>query len=131
MGRRLKPILLLILGFVLGTVAGIEWQRYETNRLPPYSYPSPHLRHIYDELGLSQEQDRQMDAIFKKAHARATQINEEVSWDLTEVHHDSLTAIQAILTPEQRIRFEGIRHRLRDQHSRHLHPVEPAMPGGA
>lgn len=130
MGGRLKAFSLIVLGFALGAIAGMEWQRYQIGRLPPFTYESPRLRHMYDELGLSPEQDKQMDDIFARAHARATQINEEVSWDLAEVHRDSLTAIQAILTPEQRVRFEAIRHRLREKHGIHKKPLEPVVPGG-
>jgi len=129
MGGRLKAALVLVAMFALGVFVGMRWERYETYRLPMYAmYPNPRLQSLYSELALTPDQQKQMDGIFQKAHERATQINEEVAWDLEDVHRDSIAAIEAILTPDQRIRFDSLRHRLLAKHRRHHpHPLE-ALP---
>lgn len=130
MGGRLKAALVLVAMFALGAFVGVRWERYETYRLPMYAiYPNPRLQSLYNELALTPDQQKQMDAIFQKAHERATQINEEVAWDLEDVHRDSISAIEAILTPDQRIRFDSLRHRLLAKHHHHRpqHLETPSM----
>lgn len=125
MGGRLKAALILLVMFGLGLVTGRAWERYDALRTPAFQpAKSPRLQHFYRELGLTPDQEKQMDVIFVKAHERATQINEEVAWDLKEVHNDSLNAIQDILTPEQRTKFDVIRHRLHSARGGHKRVLE-------
>jgi len=51
-----------------------------------------------------------------------------VSWDLAEIHRDSIDSIQTILTPDQRIKFEAIHHRM-DKRRHFHHPLAPPEPG--
>ena len=55
----------------------------------------------------------------KKAHDRATEINEEVSWDLADIHRDSVQAIRQVLTPDQMKQFEKLHKKAHDK-NKHL-----------
>jgi hypothetical protein len=79
--------------------------------MSPAFFEKHRMNRMSKDLHLSPEQKASIRTIFEKAHERARQVNEEVSWDLSEIHRDSVQAIQQVLTPEQRQRFEQIRRR--------------------
>ena len=76
------------------------------------------LKHLSAKLKLSPAQEEAMRQIFQKAHERAMQVNEEVSWDLADIHKDTVKAIQGILTPAQSVEFEKLHQKF---HSKHKH----------
>jgi len=122
MGGKLKASLLLVAMFLLGALAGSSWQTYRFQRrmLHP-ALMSRGLQRLQKELQLTPRQTAAIQDIFDKAHERARQVNEEVSWDLSDIHHDSVQAIRQILTPEQRREFERLHRRA---HRAAHHPME-------
>jgi Spy/CpxP family protein refolding chaperone len=79
-------------------------------------YAERRVQHMARELHLTPEQEKSLHDIFKTAHQRASQVNEEVAWDLADIHRDSVKAIQELLTPEQRAQFDKMHHRYHLQH---------------
>src|ERR1700733_10082064 len=103
MSGKLKAILLMAVMFGLGVGSGIAWQTYQFRRMPHSHtmFAERRIKHMVSDLKLSAAQEQSLRTIFEKANERATQVNEEVSWDLADIHRDSVQAIRKILTPEQ------------------------------
>ena len=123
MNGKLKAVLLLGVMYVIGVVSGVALQRYRMHRFwNPHSFYAEHrIKRLSSQLKLSPTQETAVREIFQKAHDRATQVNEEVSWDLADIHRDSVSAIEKILTPEQHQRFEKLH---KEFHARHRHIPE-------
>jgi hypothetical protein len=118
MSGKWQAILLLGLMYGLGAVSGVAWQRYRFHHYwnPHSMFAERRLKHLSAKLKLSPEQEVAMRQIFQKAHERAVQVNEEVSWDLADIHKDTVKAIQGILTPVQMAEFEKIHKKFHDKH---------------
>ena len=120
MSGKFQAVLLLGLMYGLGAASGVAWQRYCYHH-----YGNPHtlfaerrLKHLSARLKLSPAQEESVRQIFQKAHERALQVNEEVSWDLADIHREAVRAIQGILTPVQMAEFEKLHQKF---HSKHKH----------
>ena len=118
MNGKIKAVLLLVVMFGLGIASGIAWQRYRFHRFPRThaAFANRRLKHLKTQLNLTRQQEDAMRQIFQKAHERAVEINEEVSWDLADIHRDTVKAIRGILTPVQLVKFEKLH---RSFHRRH------------
>src|SRR5437868_13305980 len=103
MSGKIKAVALLIVMYGLGAASGIFWQRYRFHRFPNHHamFADRRLKRLSSQLQLTPEQETTMRDIFQKAHERAMQVNEEVSWDLADIHKDTVKAIEKILTPVQ------------------------------
>ena len=124
MNGKLKAIVVLVAMYVFGAVSGMAWQsyRYRFHHWSPMHtmFAERRVKRLAARLHLSPTQEQAMRDIFEKAHERANEINEEVSWDLADVHRDSVEAIRKVLTPDQQREF--------DQMHRHYHEGHPHMP---
>jgi Spy/CpxP family protein refolding chaperone len=120
MSGKIKVVLLMGVMFGLGTISGSAWQSYRNHHFfpPRMAYAERRVKRMTSQLHLSSSQEQTLREIFQKAHERATQVNEEVSWDLADIHRDSVQAIRALLTPEQRVEFEKLHS---DYHARYQH----------
>jgi len=120
MSGKFKAVLLLGLMFGLGAGSGVAWQSYRFHHLrdPHAMFAERRLKHLSSRLKLSPEQEQSLRQIFEKAHERAVQVNEEVSWDLADIHRDTVSAIRKILTPVQTTEFEKLHQKF---HSKHKH----------
>lgn len=120
MNGKLKAIAVLTVMYALGTVSGVAWQTYRYHHWEPMHamFAARRIKHLSARLHLSPTQEQALKDIFEKAHDRATQINEEVSWDLADVHRDSVAAIRKVLTPEQAREFDKMHKQF---HKHHCH----------
>ncbi len=118
MNGKIKAVLLLAVMYGLGVASGIAWQRYRFHRFPNahMMFGDRRLKRLKSQLDLTPEQETAMRDIFQKAHERAVQVNEEVTWDLADIHKDTVKAIQKILTPAQLAKFEKMHKKFHDQH---------------
>ena len=125
MSGKVKATLLLLAMYGLGLLSGMAWQNYRNPRvsLRPL-YATRKIQKLKRELELTPEQEKALTEIFKNAHDRARQMNEEVSWDLADIHRDSVTAIKNVLTPEQSAKFDQLHKRSHER--RHELMEEPA-----
>ena len=121
MNCKFKAVLMLAVMYGLGVASALVWQACQDHR--PFARHSAFAEHrilkLKKQLNLTPDQEQAMRRIFETAHERATQINEEVSWDLAEIHHDSVVAIRKILTPDQARDFE----KLHSQYPLHHQPM--------
>jgi len=122
MSGKVKATLLLLAMYGLGLLSGMAWQNYRNPRFNFHPmYASRRIRRLKKELQLTPDQEKALAEIFKKAHERAKQVNEEVSWDLADIHRDSVAAIKNVLTPKQSAVFDEMHKRF---HERHHEPTE-------
>ena len=129
MRPKIKACLLLVVMFGLGVLSGSAWQSYRASHAPAvhHAYASHRLRKLSRQLHLTSEQEKALRQILAKAHQRASEINEEVSWDLADIHHDAVKEIHQVLTPEQSREFDLIgrrSHRRRVRRSGSSQPAE-------
>jgi hypothetical protein len=122
MNGKLKAIVVLLVMYVLGAVSGVAWQSYRGHRWEPMHvmFADRRIKRMTSRLNLTPAQQQAMKDVLEKAHERATQINEEVSWDLADVHRESVESIRKILTPDQMREF--------DKMHRHFHESHHHMP---
>lgn len=122
MTGKVKATLLLLAMYALGLLSGVVWQNYRNPRFSIHQrYASRRIQKLKKELKLTPDQEKALAEIFKKAHERAKQVNEEVSWDLADIHRDSVAAIKNVLTPEQCAKFDQLHKRY---HERREEPAE-------
>jgi Spy/CpxP family protein refolding chaperone len=110
---KFKAVLLLGVVYALGVGSGIAWQTYRFHHFtsPRAMFIERRIKRLKAQLNLSDAQEQAIREIFQKAHERASQVNEEVSWDLADIHKDSVKAIEQLLTPEQMRKFEKMHKR--------------------
>jgi len=120
MSGKIKAVLILGIMYALGVMSGVAWQGYRSHHFfggPPI-FAEHRIKRLTSRLHLSPTQEQAVRDILQKAHERATQVNEEVSWDLADIHRDSVEAIRKVLTPDQMREFEKLH---RGFHERHHH----------
>jgi len=132
MNGKLKAVVLLALMYGFGAASGIAWQTYQNHHWFPshVAFAEHRIQRLKRQLRLSPAQEQTLRDIFKKAHERANEINEEVGWDLSEIHRDSVQAIRQVLTPDQLRIFEKMHRRYHLRHKQWLDDDEepPAAP---
>ena len=118
MSGKLQAVLLLGFMFGLGFASGIAWHRYQLHRFPSAhtAFAAHRIKRLKSQLHLSDEQEQALEKIFQKAHERAVQVNEEVAWDLADIHRDTVKAISAILTPVQMAEFQKLHQKFHEKH---------------
>jgi Spy/CpxP family protein refolding chaperone len=118
MNGKIKAVLLLAVMYGLGAISGIAWQRYRFHRFPNahMMFADRRLKRLKSQLNLTTEQETSMRDIFQKAHERAMQVNEEVSWDLADIHKDTVKSIEKILMPVQLAKFEKLHQKYHEKH---------------
>ena len=116
MSGKLKASGLVIFVFCLGILSGACWQSYRMVHHLPGHFAERRITRLSHQLHLSREQELALRDVFQTAHERAQQVNEEVAWDLDDIHEDSVGAINKILTPEQKKEFDRIHRRIHAHH---------------
>ena len=113
MGPKIKAVVVLAVMFGLGVASGMTWQTYRSSQAlaprPHHNYYAAHrMQKLSKKLQLTPEQEQALRQIFQHAHERASEINEEVSWDLDDIHRDTVEEIHQVLTPEQTVKFDQL-----------------------
>jgi Spy/CpxP family protein refolding chaperone len=142
--RALAAVLIVTM-LALGAVAGIAFDRLvllprtgyagevtpqaDTSRMEGMGPRGPgamggrvpgdrYLRHLADELDLTEEQRARIDAILTDQQERVLEITRESRPRIREVAADTRAAIRDVLTPEQQARLEELRQQ-RDRRGGH------------
>jgi hypothetical protein len=127
MTSKVQATLLMLFVFGLGLGTGILWQ---SERAAHEGYRSPwkerRITRLIHDLQLTPDQEKTARDIFENAHERALQVNEEVTWDLEDIHRDSVAALRSVLTPVQVARFDQMHQKM---HRRHHTPMEEPASG--
>jgi hypothetical protein len=115
---RRTAILLVAVAFVAGTLIGFAGGRvYSISRLfdrghAPDSVRSRILHHLDRELKLTPQQRDQIGAIMETHHKRMEQISEGIRPQMRQELDSANREIEAVLTPEQRTKYEAMRMRM-------------------
>jgi len=125
----------LIVVFVLGVALGILGNqlagRWELFRRYPRSYergPRGGPEWLSRELGLSAEQQRQLETILDETGKQFQQVRQRVREDYERVRQQSGERIRAILTEEQRTKFEELLRRMEAERLRRGRSPSPPFP---
>ncbi len=104
----------VLVAFGSGLLGGFWFERYIAHKKRPTFGPRPpreavhfpSLEQMSRELGLSTEQEDQIRQIFERNDARLKELRSEMHARLTEIRSKLKAELEAVLTPEQRQKFE-------------------------
>jgi Spy/CpxP family protein refolding chaperone len=115
-GPRVLAVLILLVCFAVGVIVGGAGDRLlllRQGRLMPRGAADFVSRHVVDrldhELKLSGAQRQQIAAILERRHGRVTAIWQGVRPQVRAEVNATTVEINAVLTPEQRVKFAKIR----------------------
>jgi len=121
-----KAIVFLVAVFVLGAAAGILGTMWATQtglaattRGPSKFSKQGALEWLNNELRLSAEQQQQLGPILDETAAGYEGIRERVRPEYDQVRQQGRDRIRAILTPEQKARFEELVQQIDEERARH------------
>lgn len=116
--------LVFILGAAIGAVFGYSFARrsYASTSAPTATLSEPERRakrvaEMTKELGLTPEQSTQVDQIIHGAHDEIKTIHDKSDADVDAVRQRAREQMRALLTPEQKPKFEAMVARM-DQERR-------------
>jgi Spy/CpxP family protein refolding chaperone len=111
-----------LLGAALGGMVGYAFARHSVSAantvLPEPVRRAQRVEQLTRELNLTREQAQQVDAILLQRHTEAKTIHDQVDAQLGQVHQKGRDQIRAILTPEQKPKFEEFLKNLDQQKKR-------------
>ena len=111
-----------LLGTALGGTLGYSYAHHLVSAAnTPLSEPvrrAQRVEQLTEALGLTSAQSQQVDAVLFQRHTEAKAIHDQADAQLDQVHQKGREQIRAILTPEQRPKFEEFLKNLDQQKRR-------------
>jgi Spy/CpxP family protein refolding chaperone len=111
-----------LLGMALGGTLGYSYGHHLVSAANmPLSEPArraQRVEQLTQALGLTSAQSQQVDAVLLQRHTEAKAIHDQADAQLDQVHQKGREQIRAILTPEQRPKFEEFLKNLDQQKKR-------------
>jgi hypothetical protein len=121
-----KAIVLLVAVFLLGAAAGVLGTMWATHTGLAAGSGAPRkftkqgaMEWLNTELKLSAEQQQQLGVILDETAAGYETIRERVRPEYDQVRQQSRDRIRAILTAEQKVRFEELVQQMDEERARH------------
>jgi Spy/CpxP family protein refolding chaperone len=116
-----------ILGAALGGVFGYFYGHRSSVSAanPPLSEPERRAQRVDQltrELGLTSEQRQQLDSTLSQLHAQYKAIHDQSDAQMTDARQKGRDQIRALLTPEQKPKFEEFLKRLDEERKRNAPP---------
>ncbi len=129
-----KAIAWLLLVFALGIALGAVGTYVVTTRVFPHGQlprnPATARAHYIDrlnhELNLTQDQQKQIDAILTTVQSRYDAIHQSVLPQYEDARKTGREQIRQLLTPDQQTKFDDFLRRMDEEHKNH----PPGGPGG-
>lgn len=120
--------LVFLLGAALGGVLGfLVAHRYSVSAAStPLTEPERRARRVEQltrELSLTSTQSQQLDTILSQIHAEYKSIHDQSDAQLGQEREKGRNEIRAILTPEQKPKFEEFLQRLDEERKRNAPPA--------
>lgn len=107
--KKWKAVVGIVLVFVLGVVAGGLVSMKVCRHMRPGPPPVSAVMHKLDKrLGLNPDQHAQVEAIIRGAHAQMDSVRKETLPRIDSIMDSARDRIRAVLTPEQREKFERL-----------------------
>jgi hypothetical protein len=105
-----------LLGAALGGLTGYAFARHEVSAasvpLPEPVRRAHRVEQLTRELGLSSAQAQEVDTILLQRHTEVKTIHDQLDAKLDQVHQNGRNQIRAVLTAEQKPKFEEFLKRL-------------------
>jgi Spy/CpxP family protein refolding chaperone len=119
-----------LLGVALGGVFGFFYGHRSSVSAanPPLSEPqrrAQKVEQLTQELGLTNDQRQQLDSILSQLHAEYKALHDQADAQLSTAHQKGRDQIRAILTPEQKPKFEEFLKRIDEERKRN--PPPPSL----
>jgi Spy/CpxP family protein refolding chaperone len=121
-----------VLGAALGGLFGYFYGHRSTVAAanPPLSEPqrrAQRVEQLTQELGLTNDQKQQLDSALSQLHAEYKSIhdqsNQQLNSQMDEARQKGRDQIRAILTPEQKPKFEAFLKRIDEERKRNATPA--------
>jgi hypothetical protein len=111
-----------LLGAALGGVGGYYYAHHlvlaQNTPLPEPVKRAQRVEQLTQVLGLTSAQSQQLDAILLQRHTEAKTIREQTDAQIEQVRQKGRDQVRAILTPEQKPKFEEFLKNLDQQRKR-------------
>jgi Spy/CpxP family protein refolding chaperone len=111
--------LVFLLGAALGGMIGYGFARRSVSAasapLPEPVRRAQRVEQLRQELSLTSAQVQELDAILLQRHTEARAIHEQTDAQLDQVHQKGRDQVRAILTAEQKPKFEQFLKRLDEE----------------
>ena len=115
-----KAAIWVVVVFLLGAIAGgMFGYGYAHRSVAAANAPAPEperrakrVEQLTRELGLTPDQAKQLDAILLAWHGKAKAIHEQSDVQMEQLRQKGRDEVRAILTPEQKPKFEGFLRKL-------------------
>ena len=129
-----KAALWVALVFVVGVALGGLFGYFYGHRSvvaaanPPLSEPARRAKRVEQltqELSLTNAQSQQLDTILSQLHAEYKTIHDQSDTQLKQTRQKGRDQIRAILTPEQKPKFEEFLNRMDEERKRNAPPAPP------
>lgn len=119
-----------VIGIALGGVFGYFYGRRSIVAAsnPPMSESARRARRveqITQELGLTSAQSEQLNTILAQLHAEYKAVHEQNDAQLNQTRQKGRDQIRAILTPDQKPKFEEFLKRMDEERKRNMPPPPP------
>jgi Spy/CpxP family protein refolding chaperone len=111
-----------LLGAALGGMIGYVFARHTALAAPPQmteaAKRAQKVQRLTQELNLSPDQQKQLDAIMASVQAQYKAIHQSTNPQINEARQKGREQIRAILTPEQKLKFEEFLKRIDEERKR-------------
>jgi Spy/CpxP family protein refolding chaperone len=111
-----------LLGAALGGMMGYGFAHRSVSAgstpLPEPVRRAQRVEQLTQLLNLTKEQGRQLDAILMQKHAESKALHDQMDAQLEQVHKKGRDQVRAVLTPEQRPKFEEFLKNIDEQRKR-------------
>ena len=119
-------VVVFLLGALGGGMLGYGYAHHYSVSAASAPLPEPERRakrvkELTGKLGLTSDQAKQLDAILLERHAEVKNIHDQSDAQLEQVRQKGRDQIRAILTPEQKAKFEEFLQKL-DAERKHSAP---------
>ncbi len=103
------------LGGVLGNVFGVHARNAAPSQLTEVEKRAQKVQRLTQELNLSPDQQKQVEAIIASIQAQYKAIRQSTEPQINEARQKGREQIRTILTPEQKPKFEDFLRRLDEE----------------
>jgi Spy/CpxP family protein refolding chaperone len=112
-----------LLGAALGAVIGYSYEHHLVSAasapLPESARRAHRVEQLTQALSLTSAQSQQVDAILLQKHTEVKAIHDQTDAQIAQVHEKGRDQIRAILTPEQKPKFEEFLTKLDAERKQH------------
>ncbi|MGB7283581.1 MAG: hypothetical protein WBE13_15045 [Candidatus Acidiferrum sp.] len=129
-----KAALWIAVVFLVGAAFGVVFGYFYGHRSsvsasnPPMSEPqrrAQKVEQLTQELGLTAAQRQQLDATLSQLHAEYKSIHDQSDAQMDQARQKGRDQIRAILTPEQKPKFEEFLKRMDEERKKNSPPPPP------